>query len=76
MDNTSERIKHMKVTIQLDEAAALSPREVRVIHELPEQRRRFSRQLAQCELGEVVVVRASGFGQTLGELFERKGAAR
>ena len=66
----------MKVTVQFDEAAELSPREVRVMNKVAEQRRRFSRQLAQCELGEVVVVRASGFGQTLGELFERKGAAR
>ena len=66
----------MKVTIQLDEAAELSPREVRMMHKLAEERRQSSRQLARCELGGVVVVRASGFGQPLGELFERKGAVR
>jgi hypothetical protein len=66
----------MKVSIQFDEAAELSPREVRLMHELAERRRQLNRQLAQCAPGQVVVVRASGFCPTLGELFERKTTVR
>ena len=76
MNKTRETDKQMKVTIQFDEDSELSPREVRVIHELAERRRQLSRQSAQYEPRHVVVAQASGFCPTLGEVFERKDVVR
>lgn len=66
----------MKVTIQFDDATELSPRELRAMQDLAERRRQYNSQLAQRELEGTHVVRSLGFGQTLGELFERKGVVR